>query len=75
MELEIIDGQSLKQASERLHDAIFEVDEIKVDAAKSVFSLMLWREVWEETSSERFLFFLRRWKAPHERCLLTFKHV
>lgn len=75
MELEILDERGLKHVSDCLHDAVFSKDQIVFDpAAKTVF-LELWREVWEETTSERFLLFLRRWKAPHEKCLLSFGQV
>lgn len=75
MDLEILDEQGLKQASDCLHDAVFAKDQIAFDPVAKTVSIELWREVWEETTSEKFLFFLHRWKAPHEKCLLSFNQV
>ena len=75
MNLEIFDEQELKQASDCLHDAVFAKDRIAFDPVAKIVSIELWREVWEETTSEKFLFLLHRWKAPHEKCLLSFNQV
>jgi len=75
MELTIEDSRSLQEVSAYLHDAVFDRDGIAFDQATKRVSITLWRELWEETTSKRFLLFLHRWKAPHSRCRLEFEDV
>jgi hypothetical protein len=75
MELKIEDSRSLQEASAYLHDAVFDRAGVGFDQTTKRVSISLWRELWEETTSERFLLFLHRWKAPHARCVLEFEHV
>lgn len=75
MELNIEDSRSLQEASAYLHDAVFDREGIDFDEVTKRVSITLWRELWEETTSERFLLFLHRWKAPHARCRLEFENV
>jgi len=73
--LQITDERTLQEASAYLHDAVLQRRDIQHDQAAKTVTLDVWRELWEETTSERVLLIFHRWKAPHIRCLLKFDNV
>jgi hypothetical protein len=75
MKIDISDQQTLEQASAILYAGVFNTGDISYDEAAKTVTLTLWRELWEETTSERKLLFFHLWKAPHMRCMLKFERV
>lgn len=73
--IKITDASELDNTAGYLHDAVFTKDGIAYDAAEKTFSMRLWRELYDETRSERIFWFLYRWKAPHRNCILEFRGV
>ena len=75
MQLRIIDKITLGYASAYLHDAVFQRGQIQHDSKAKTLTMEVWRELWEQTISERFLLIFYRWKTPYIRCRLTFENV
>jgi hypothetical protein len=68
----ILNEESLREASDQLHDAVFEAESIVFDEEKSLFQMELWRECRNETRTENIFWFFRRTKTLRRRCSLEF---
>jgi hypothetical protein len=75
IEISIQDEASLAEASDAMHDAIFDQDDILFDEARSIFRVTVWREVPELAKRERVLLLLHRLRMPRVRSVLEFVAV
>lgn len=75
MKIRIDTSESLKRVADHCHDAVFDTHEVTYDDEKMEFSITLTREMWEKAKQEKRILFLRRWKIPKVKSVLTFFDV
>jgi len=78
LNLAIVDPATLEAASNALHDAPFDVKDIRYDPTAQTFEMILSREVQGRLVPTRFRHVYREVEAPKVRstqCRLTFRHV